>query len=102
MQHDDCGSKQCWLLVNHIDVMFTSCLCPSPLLPLRPSSFSHTCSYNCHALLAGVSMGKNTSAGGTSSPTGLSSNSETDLLVVGCWDKTLSLYKYVMFYMNLP
>ncbi|CAE7635991.1 ift122, partial [Symbiodinium microadriaticum] len=32
--------------------------------------------------------------GGSSSPTGGGTTQDSDLLVVGCWDKTLSLYRF--------
>lgn len=36
---------------------------------------------------------KNSNSNGSASPTGASGNQDSDLLVVGCWDKTLSLYR---------
>jgi WD40 repeat protein len=35
----------------------------------------------------------NATGGGSSSPTGNAGSQDSDLLVVGCWDKTLSLYR---------
>lgn len=36
---------------------------------------------------------KNTNSTGNASPTGNAGSQDSDLLVVGCWDKTLSLYR---------
>jgi hypothetical protein len=36
---------------------------------------------------------KNTNSTGNASPTGNVGSQDSDLLVVGCWDKTLSLYR---------
>lgn len=50
----------------------------------------------CLQFIPGTGVGNVTqksNSNGNSSPTGSSGNQDSDLLVVGCWGKTLSLYR---------